>query len=239
MMPDPPSVCAVALGPGPADAFAGDFDEDGLLDVFTAGDFVLLWNNRGGKFLETLMASGELSYKGNVNSCGGAAGDFNGDGLQDVILFYPGGSPIIDFNRGFRSFGQANKIDFQTSGVLPGIENGQQTGCWGDLDHDGVCDLTVVLKDGTVWFLPFDNGGEKGRCVRVALSGKGAHAGPLNVCAFRGKRPFGAWSVSAGGPAMISQLEAGPLTLKWRTPGGSLQTKDVVLENAPVVFTLP
>jgi hypothetical protein len=235
----PAAACAVALGPGPADAFAGDFDEDGLLDVFTAGDYVCLWNNRGDRFLETLMASGELSYRGNVNACGGAAGDFNGDGLRDVVFFYPGEVPNINFNRGFRSFGHANKIDFQTSGVLPGVENGQQAGCWGDLDDDGVCDLTIVLKDGTVWFLPFDNGGERGRCARVALAGKGGRAGPVSVSAWRGKRPFGAWSVSAGTPVMISQPEAGPVTLKWRLPGGPLQTKDLVIENAPVSFTLP
>lgn len=236
-----PAACAIALGSGPADAFVGDFDQDGLLDVFTAGDIVYLWNNRGnGRFLESLNASGELSYKGNVNACGGAMGDFNSDGLQDVIFFYPAEVPNMNFNRGFRSFGHANIIDFQiNSGVLPGADAGQQTGCWADLDGDGVPELVVVLKDGAIWFMPFDNNGEKGRCIQAAMAGKGAHSGPVNVTAWRGKRGFGAWNVAAGAPAMISQTEAGPLTLKWSLPGGQPQSKTLVIENAPVKFTLP
>jgi len=236
-----PIVSDVALGSGPATAFLGDFDQDGLLDVFTTGDAICLWNNRGGGlFVDTMAASGEPSYKGSVNACGGAMGDFNCDGLQDMVFFYPADIPNLNFNRGFRSFGHANKLDFQSNPeTLPGAEGGQQAGCWADLDGDGVPELVVVLKDGAVWRLPFDTGGEKGRCVQVMLTGKGAHPGSVSVTAWHGKRGLGAWNVTAGAPAMISQPEAGPVTLKWRLPGGQLQSRDLVIENAPVKFTLP
>ena len=46
------------------------------------------------------------------------------------------------------------------------------------------------------------------------------------------KRPLGGWAVSAGEPgAMFGMSEPGPLTLKWRLPGGQPREKEVVVEN--------
>ena len=236
-----PVACDVALGTGPVETFIGDFDQDGRLDIFSTGDSICLWNNRGnGHFVDTFNATGEPSYKGSVNACGGAMSDFNNDGLQDITFFYPSAMPIMNFNRGFRSFGRANKLDFQSNlEALPGAEAGQQAGCWTDLVGDGFSSLNVVLTDGTTLSLPFESTGEKGRGVKVALAGKSARVGPVNVTAWRGKRCFGAWVVTAGEPVQISQAEAGPITLKWRFPGGQPQSKELLLENAPVKFVLP
>lgn len=237
-----PAPCAIALGPGPSDAFLGDYDGDGRFDVFTLGDAVRLWVNRGqGVFEDLMTASGELSYKGNTDANGGMTGDFNGDGRQDLALFHPAASPNLYFNRGFRSFGLANDLDFQKPpSVLPAAAEGVQTGCWADLDGDGTQELVIVLTKGECWRMAFDTHGEKGRGVRVAATSGSASGGPVTVRAVRGKVNCGAWNVVAGAAeAFFGTTEAGPVTLKWQAPGGKPQSRDVVVENALVRFVLP
>ena len=234
--------CAVALGEGPSDAFIGDFDSDGLLDIFTLGDNSRLWSGHGGFVYEDVMRfSGEPSYKGQTDSHAGATGDINGDGRQDVIFFYRSTPPNINFNRGFRSFGHANNIDFSTSGVLPGVENGQQAGGWCDLDGNGVPEFAIVLANGEVWRLLVESGADKAGGVRVSLAAKSSlGTGPVLVTGYRGKRCLGAWNVTAGmGGAFIAQAEAGPVTITWKTPDGKEHSKEIVVENAPVSFVLP
>lgn len=237
--------CAVALGTGPSDAFVGDFDSDGLLDIFTLGDNTRLWSGHGGFIYEDLMRfTGEPSYKGQIDSHAGATGDINGDGRQDVIFFYHSTPPSLNFNRGFRSFGHANSLDFSstngTPGIIPGSENGQQTGAWCDLDGNGVPEFAIVLTNGEVWHLPVECGADKVGGVRVALSAKSSlGAGPVLVTGYRGKRCLGAWNVTTGMEAFIAQIEAGPVTITWKTPDGKEHRKEVVVENAPVTFVLP
>ncbi|MEI6082701.1 MAG: VCBS repeat-containing protein [Verrucomicrobiota bacterium] len=238
-----PKPCDVFLGPGNSDAFLGDIDGDGLLDLFTLGDNTRVWNNRGAmKFVNVMQESGEFTYKGATYSHCGAVGDINGDGRQDVICFYENGVPHINFNRGFRSFGHANSIDLQSTGVIPGAGDGQQTGCWTNLKGDGIQEIVIVLTNGEIWFMPVipDGGSEKGGCVRVMLSSTGSYAGPLNVVGWRGKRCLGTWNVLPGTTeGFVAQNEAGPVTIKWRLPGGKLMEKKVTVENAPVKLMLP
>ena len=60
----PPVACPVALGPHPARICPGDWDGDGLLDLFVAGeDGCRLWQNLGGgQFLECVKLAGEVGY---------------------------------------------------------------------------------------------------------------------------------------------------------------------------------
>ena len=76
--------------------------------------------------------------------------------------------------------------------------------------------------------------------MRVLLSSKNSYVGPVNVVGYRGKRCLGAWNVMPGtSEGFVAQTEAGPVTLKWQLPGGKPQSKDFILENAPVKFVLP
>ena len=59
-----------------------------------------------------MSGTGELSYKGNAGAMGGMTGDLNNDGLQDAFFYSATGSPVVFFNRGFRSFGFANSLDY-------------------------------------------------------------------------------------------------------------------------------
>jgi hypothetical protein len=228
--------CKPALGAGETGAFLGDFDADGLLDIFTvcSDGGSKLWSNRGKfQFGETMAMTGEPAYKGASGALGGAAGDFNNDGRQDVMFFYAAEPPKLYFNRGFRSFGLANGLDASVRDTLPKAGEGQQAGCLADLNGDGVQDLVVVLKSGQAWVL-YPESTDPPRNLRVALSPKPPGPGPVTLTAHRGPRCLGAWNLAAGvSEALIGLPEAGPVTLRWQLPGGKPQEKKLVVTNKP------
>jgi hypothetical protein len=233
--------CKVAVGAGQSGGFLGDFDADGLLDVFTvcSDGGSKLWNNRGKfEFVDTSAMTGELTYKGASGAVGGATGDFNNDGRQDVLFLYAAEVPRLYFNRGFRSFGLANGLDVSTSGLLPKAEDGQQAGCLADLNGDGVQDTVVVLKNGQAWVL-CPEAAEPPRTLRAALSSKGGCAGPVTATAYRGSRCLGAWNVTAGvSEAFVGLTEAGAVVLKWQPPGSTPREKKLTVTSKPIRVVL-
>ena len=229
--------CKPALGAGQSGAFLGDYDADGLLDIFTvcSDGGSKLWSNRGKyEFIDTLTMTGELAYKGTSGALGGAAGDFNNDGRQDVMFFYDAEAPRLYFNRGFRSFGLANGLDVVRSGLLPKAEEGQQAGCLADLNGDGVQDMVVVLKSGQAWVFYSEAAGPP-RNLRAALSAKGGRTGPMTVTAYRGARCLGAWNVTAGvSEALVGLTEGGAVVLKWQRPGSKPQERKLTVMSKPL-----
>lgn len=233
--------CKPALGAGRSGAFLGDFDADGLLDLFTAcsDGGSKLWSNRGKfEFIDTFPMTGELAYKGASGALGGATGDFNNDGRQDVLFLYAAEVPRLYFNRGFRSFGLANGLDVARSGRLPKAREGQQAGCLADLNGDGVQDMVVVLKSGQAWVF-YPEAAEPPRNLRAALSSKGGCAGPVTVTAHRGARCLGAWNVTAGvSEAFVGLGKAGAVVLKWQRPGSKPRERRLTVVNKPLRVVL-
>lgn len=233
--------CKPALGAGQSGAFLGDYDADGLLDLFTvcSDGGSKLWSNRGKfEFIDTFPMTGELAYKGASGALGGTTGDFNNDGRQDVLFLYAAEVPRLYFNRGFRSFGLANRLEVVRSGMLPKAKEGQQAGCLADLNDDYVQDMVVVLKNGQAWVF-YAEAAEPPLNLRAALSSKGDCAGPVTVTAYRGARCLGAWSVTAGmSEALVGLTRAGAVVLKWQFPGGKPQRREIALRRRPVRFVL-
>ncbi|MBM4043440.1 MAG: VCBS repeat-containing protein, partial [Planctomycetes bacterium] len=255
----------LGTGEGEAGAFVGDFDADGLLDVFIAAEErCLLWHNRSAssdpitedrkpksdsrtrtttrtstiEFEETLPISGEIAYISKPSGIGGMAGDPNGDGRQDVLIVYSNRAPHVFFNRGFRSFGHAHELDLDENRLLDAANEGQQAGCLADLDGDGGQDMALVLKNGELWVCFRDSGGVPPLALRAALPA-GGYAGPLTVTGWADKRCLGAWNVSPGAAdAFFGVFEPGPLKLRWQSPGKEAQEKQLIVEDKPVRFIL-
>ena len=236
-----PVACAVALGSDPASACIGDWNNDGLLDVYcTASDTGRLWENQGnGRFVDRMKLTGELPYTGGESSAIAAmACDINNDGWQDLVLLHDNGYPQIYFSRGFRAFGLSVSMDLQRVPLLPEAESGVTAGCVADFTGAGAQDLAMVMKDGQCVVL-MRMPTEADLCARVLVPASAGYAGPVRVTATAGKRPLGSWNVTAGGtPAFIARPDAGPLTIKWRFPSQTEQSKTIVLESKPVTVML-
>jgi hypothetical protein len=133
-----------SVGKGMGVAF-GDFDGDGLTDVFVANDSTpnfLFQNLGGGKFKEVGVESG-AAYNAPGNAVAGMGADFrdyNNDGLDDIALdaMYWDGFTLL------RNHGRPNFFSDETmaSGLVRATRD--QTG-WGmglyDFDNDGCKDL--------------------------------------------------------------------------------------------------
>ena len=226
----------VACGKAPYSVCLGDYDHDGLPEILVVsrdGPPALYQNLGGGKFANVLRGSGSFGYISKPGGTGCQTIDINNDGRQDIFMTYAAGlAPQIFFNRGFRCFGLARKMDAQVQGLLPQAAQGQQAGCVADFSGHDAADMFLVLNSGELWLLP-RRVEDTALGVVAALSTKSPNAGPLTVAAFdQNKRALGGWTVSAGGPgAMFGMSEPGPLTLKWRLPGGKLREREVVVEN--------
>jgi len=232
--------CAVALGGQRGAAFLGDFDADGLLDVFAVSENPCrIWQNRGaGKFEETMVQSGEIEHVYNGKGISGNTCDFNSDGRQDVFVAYADREPQLFFNRDFRSFGHAHEVDLAESGRLPETHRGIQAGLVADLDGDGAQDMAVVAPGGDVWVIRRDRGDPPLSCRAVLPLGEG-YPGPLSVTAWDDDVCLGAWNVVAGGSAaLFGKAEGGLLRLKWRFPGGQEQSREVEVLK-PIRVELP
>jgi hypothetical protein len=235
----------LAAGAGRMDAFVGDYDADGLLDIITvSADACKLWQNEGKfKFVESLELSGEIGYKAAGGAVAGTTCDFNNDGRQDFVLFYSTPmNPQAFFNRGFRSFGFGAGLGGGLDKGLPkdsqGRQQAQQAGCVGDFNGDGAQDMAVILASGECWLFPMASGGGA-LALRGVLPMKSAFAGPLTVTGWRDKQCLGAWNVIAGASeAFVAWKEPGPLTLKWQMPGAKPQAKEIVLEKKAKRYVL-
>jgi hypothetical protein len=237
----PGTACAVNLGKGASSACLGDFDGDGRFDVVCGTpEGVMLWENQGaGAFTNMLSYSGEMAYISKPNSTDCMTGDMNNDGRQDLLFAYGNASPTLFFNRGFRSFGHAHTTDLAERNLLPDANNasdGQQSACFGDFDGDGAQDMALALKNGEVWIFFRENSHHEARMAVAFLPTGASHKGPITVTGWIGKRCLGAWNVLPGvSQGYFGRLDAGPVTLKWRLPGGKEQEKEVILEKGGTV----
>ena len=231
----------VGTGLGRARAFVGDYDADGLLDVFVAGESgCRLWQNRGRlRFQEAMQYSGEAAYITKPAALGGGTCDINNDGRQDVLVHYADRPPHLFFNRGFRSFGHAHGLDVQENELLAQADKGTRAGVVADLNGDGAQDMVTVLPDGEVWAFFRETAGVPACSLRVALPARGPVNGPVTVTGWQGKRCLGAWPVVRGtSEAFFARQTKGPITVRWRGAGGKTAEKQVVVLK-PTRLVLP
>ena len=235
----PGTPCGVHCTEGGGVADVGDFDADGWLDVLAAGvEGVRVWQNlRNGTFAERMQLSGEISYKAQPFASFVGVCDFNNDSRQDVFITYADQQPLLYFNRGFRSYGQAPKLEGELStgpddaGGIEGVDAGQQTGTFADVDADGAQDFIIAMPDGAVW-CAYNDLGDDCLAVRVRLAGE--VAGPVSATFWQEKRCLGTVVARRAKPAFMGIEEAGEFTVKFRLPGGKQQARTFTVEEGVV-----
>ena len=125
----------------------GDYDNDGLLDLFVAtdGDELLYRNTGNGNF--TRMTNGPVANQGMI-SRGAAWADYDRDGLLDLFVANYGHDVSGTNNGGDENFlfhnngnGTFTRI---TNGVVATDRDNSLATAWADYDHDGWPDLFVA-----------------------------------------------------------------------------------------------
>jgi len=237
---DPVLALRTGLGSQITDAFAGDFDADGLPDLCVTSDVgcALLINCGGKEFVQKQAESGEFAYISKPDAFAGAVCDVNLDGREDILLLYPQMKPLVFFNRGFRCFGHAVTLDLDSCslGCRDAIAQGQQAGTIAALGRDGQPCLVVATPEGELWQLTRAPRKERPLGLTVAVPNR--VAGPVRVVAYDGKRCLGARGVAAGAPVFFPKAEKGPMKLGWQVPGGPPRTKEFTILDA-TRFVLP
>ena len=233
---DTPKSCAVCCTAGGGQAALGDLDGDGLLDVLVAGaEGVRIFHNRGaGTFEESTSLCGEVAYKAQPFASWCGVGDFNNDSRRDLLITYSAQPMLLYFNRGFRSFGQAPKLEMALA-EIPDSAAGQQMGLLADFSDGGAQDLVLVMNSGDIWCAYNDLGSDGAKCIQVMPAPKPSTPGPINVFLWKGTRCLGAAVVQPGrAPAFFGIQDAGSYTLKWRLPGGQEMSKTIPVTDKPV-----
>ncbi len=153
-------------------AVIGDFNGDGTLDIATANytdnDMTVMLGNGDGTF------QAPVAYSTNITSSGYGsepysitAGDFNGDGIQDIAvgtLFQQGALFLGKGDGTFQSAGGLNAIGPSYYAYNDGIVSG-------DFDGDGLDDLAVSLSiDGITGILMAQHT-ESATATGVSVSG--------------------------------------------------------------------
>ena len=245
-----PSVLkSLGTGPDGRSAFVGDWDGDGLLDIFVVGENgCFAWRNLGnGRFRDVYEDAGEVADKSLRNAVGGTACDINSDGRQDLLLAYADQAPQVFFNRGFFTFGLAESLKLEDDPTITDLDRGVQAAVTADLSGApgtpgrGVESLIVVLKSGAVWVLSpsAENSSESKSPAGYAASIRLAEGslGPVTVVGYDETRCLGARVAAPGSPARFGMQSPGPLKLQWRDSAGREQSRTIeVLGTAKYVL---
>lgn len=147
-------IAAGATGVHHGSSIWGDYNNDDDLDLLLTGEKVsplagyadIYQNNPLGTF--TAISAGLGTITGS-NSCSRSAwGDFNNDGLLDLIVTGQSGTTFSSSTTLYRNTGSGFVVETVTSSALQNVSLGSAS--WGDYDNDGDLDLFITGYVGSV-----------------------------------------------------------------------------------------
>jgi hypothetical protein len=181
---DPGTVTGIQAGTWSATAVT-DWDGDGDLDLFVAHeDGLRVFQNIGSpnnpNFEEiTSGFEGLAAYIGSIDRPILSGGDWNGDGLGDLVI---GGNTGT-----LRLIASGGSFTANGSGLDFAVASSRTSPALGDMNGDGRADLLVLLDDGTVSLflnngspVPFSGSGSVDFLGTPAVDGTGIAVGDIN-----------------------------------------------------------
>ncbi len=191
----------------------GDYDNDGLQDLFITGDNGstnrLYHNNGDGTF--TVIPSAMDSRPTGANSLACAWGDYDNDGYLDLFVTTHGGHNALYHNNGNGTFTQILSGD-------PVNDGGPEwsLGGWVDYDNDGFLDLFVSrnnLSQPSISNLLYHNDGNTNAWLEVKLKGTASNCSAIGAkvrvqATIRGQSMWQMREVSQGGGRWVQPLVA-------------------------------
>ena len=156
------AVDAMGQPQGSMAADAGDFDDDGLLDLFVANfKFTydtLYWNRGSMGFEDISMRAGIAKITSSLIGWGGGFVDYDNDGWPDILVSNGHVYPQANQLKGYGTYRQPIKLfrnnhdrTFADVSGAAGLEQMQRSWrgiAFGDVNNDGRVDAVVVDADG-------------------------------------------------------------------------------------------
>ncbi len=142
---------AVTLSRSVAALQIADLDGDGRPDLLAAQSSGSYW---GPELISALLSNGDGTFGPPVDTAvdslptGLAIGDFNEDGVPDVVVSHGRGSPLLLLGRGDGTFGR---------GVQVPSKLGASWATLADFNGDGHLDVAVAAPRVNVWYGPAQN----------------------------------------------------------------------------------
>jgi len=134
----------------------GDFNKDGLVDLFVAnagkGQLNTLYINQGKNRFARVTTGPVTRDSGTATSCTWV--DINDDGVLDLFVTYDGQADLLYLNSGSPSFIFSKLI----AGQIVQDKSSSFGSSWSDYDHDGDLDVYVLKNGQNVLFRNDGNG---------------------------------------------------------------------------------
>ena len=179
----------------------GDWDADGLLDIFTCSEE----RNHPGTTWATASSPIPSPAPAPSDTSGKSGGifaqttDFIADGVRQGLFMLYGAElapPAFLQLRGFQQLRPLPQARRPGQNRRPrGGRAGQQAGCMGDFTGVGDPSMVLVLLNGEVWFFPAQRSAPACAAaymgVSISLSTASPNAGPVTVWASNATRSFG------------------------------------------------
>jgi tetratricopeptide (TPR) repeat protein len=116
-----------------------DFDNDGYLDLLELnGRELRLWRNDKGKFVDVTDQSGALKDASDLTPVLAVAGDYDNDGLTDLLVVRNGGLSL------YHNDGNGKFSDRSKQAGIPDYPFLAISAAFVDVDHDGDLDIFVA-----------------------------------------------------------------------------------------------
>ena len=151
----------------------GDYDNDGLLDLFVAGHTNLLYHNNGnGKF--TKITTGEIVTDATVNeSIGCTWVDYDNNGYLDMFVINVADHNFLYHNNGNGTFTKINSGSMVNDGVVSSVD-----AAWADYDNDGFMDVVIANEAANGLF---HNNGNSNHWINLKLVGTASNRAAIGA----------------------------------------------------------